>query len=349
MTWLTWRQARLSLCSVAAAAAVVVVLLVLTRPGLMDAYALQHSTFLDRLQSVRSDQSLYLAGIVALYLVPPVIGGFWGAPLVARELEAGTHRLVWTQGVTRTRWLAVKLAVTGGTALAVTAVLAVVVQWWSSPIDLSVDRGHAAGPFSLPRISPELFSARGVVPVAYAALALVLGVAVGLVLRRTVPAIGLTLVLVAAVQVVMPTLVREHLARPQVSSIPLTLTDVDGLRGRGPDVVDSYIVRTPTAGSWTLSDATAGPGGTHLQRLPASANCFPTPPDPGSPPPTTRPSRADMQACFARITAEGYRQRIVAFRAGSFWTLQWRETGLLSGTSLLLLGFSFWRVRRDLT
>ena len=44
-------------------------------------------------------------------LAPAVIGAFWGAPLVARELEAGTHRLVWNQSVTRTRWLATKLGV----------------------------------------------------------------------------------------------------------------------------------------------------------------------------------------------------------------------------------------------
>ena len=34
---------------------------------------------------------------------------FWGAPLLAREFETGTFRLAWTQSVTRTRWLAVKL------------------------------------------------------------------------------------------------------------------------------------------------------------------------------------------------------------------------------------------------
>jgi ABC-type multidrug transport system ATPase subunit len=33
---------------------------------------------------------------------PVLIGMFWGAPLVARELETGTFRLAWTQSVTRT-------------------------------------------------------------------------------------------------------------------------------------------------------------------------------------------------------------------------------------------------------
>src|SRR5207249_2490329 len=34
---------------------------------------------------------------VLLVFLPLVIGLFWGAPLVAGEVEHGTHRLVWTQ------------------------------------------------------------------------------------------------------------------------------------------------------------------------------------------------------------------------------------------------------------
>ena len=47
---------------------------------------------------------------VAALAVPGLIGMFWGAPLIAREFETGTFRLAWTQGVTRTRWLAAKSA-----------------------------------------------------------------------------------------------------------------------------------------------------------------------------------------------------------------------------------------------
>ena len=52
--------------------------------------------------------------------LPALIGLFWGAPLIARELEAGTHRLVWNQSVTRGRWLAVKLGLIGLAAAAAT-------------------------------------------------------------------------------------------------------------------------------------------------------------------------------------------------------------------------------------
>ena len=39
---------------------------------------------------------------VLLIILPVLVGLFWGAPLVAREVEHGTHRFVWTQGVGRT-------------------------------------------------------------------------------------------------------------------------------------------------------------------------------------------------------------------------------------------------------
>ena len=53
---------------------------------------------------------LYQLSFVIILLAPALIGMFWGAPLIARELETGT-RLAWNQTVTRSRWLAVKLAV----------------------------------------------------------------------------------------------------------------------------------------------------------------------------------------------------------------------------------------------
>ena len=66
---------------------------------------------------------LFLLSTGIILLAPAVIGLFWGAPLIARELETGTAALAWNQSVTRTRWLAVKLAVGGLTAMAVTEAL----------------------------------------------------------------------------------------------------------------------------------------------------------------------------------------------------------------------------------
>ena len=71
-----------------------------------------------------TDRNLFYAGIALL-------GGFWGAPLVVRELETGTHRLVWSQSVTRTRWLATRLGVSVLAAAAAVGVLTLAVTWWS--------------------------------------------------------------------------------------------------------------------------------------------------------------------------------------------------------------------------
>jgi hypothetical protein len=37
-------------------------------------------------------------------MIPPMIGAFVGAPVLARELETGTYRLTWAQGFGRARW-----------------------------------------------------------------------------------------------------------------------------------------------------------------------------------------------------------------------------------------------------
>src|SRR5690242_18892907 len=64
--------------------------------------------------------------------IPLVIGMLWGAPLITREFEAGTFRLAWTQGVTRTRWLAVKLGLGAIASAAIAVLLRLVVSSWSS-------------------------------------------------------------------------------------------------------------------------------------------------------------------------------------------------------------------------
>src|SRR6185436_5823191 len=69
------------------------------------------------------------AAILLLFL-PLLVGLFWGAPLVAREVEQGTHRLIWTQGISRTRWMFTKLALVGVVVLVAAAAYALLVSWW---------------------------------------------------------------------------------------------------------------------------------------------------------------------------------------------------------------------------
>jgi hypothetical protein len=113
--------------------------------------------------------AVYWGGIFVFYAVPAIIGMFWGAPLIARELEAGTFRVAWTQSVTRARWLAVKLGLAGLASMAAAGLVSLMVTWWSSRVD-------PLDPFGMNRLQPAMFGTRGIAPIGYAAFAFVLGV-----------------------------------------------------------------------------------------------------------------------------------------------------------------------------
>ncbi len=139
------------------------------------------STFLDSMKAGAVYPVLYIAGIGILYITPAIIGMFWGAPLVTRELEAGTFRLAWNQSVTRTRWMAAKLAAGGLAAMLTTGLISLIITWWASPIDRAGGFPTSFGQLS--RFSPVAFGARDLVPVGYAAFGFALGVTVGVLVR----------------------------------------------------------------------------------------------------------------------------------------------------------------------
>jgi hypothetical protein len=346
MTWLTWRQFRGQAIAVYTAVAAVVIALVVTGQQLADLARANVNVF-DVL--THTDHNLYVAGIVLLAVAPAVVGAFWGAPLVARELESGTHLLVWNQSVTRSRWLAVKLGVTTLASAVAVGALTLAVTWWAHPIDgaLSSTRG------SLPaRITPVAFAMRGITPAAYAVFAVVLGVGVGLVIRRSVPAIAVTLVLFVAVQVAVPLWVRPHLASPTQLTMPFSATKLDSIRAGGDGAPVAITLNTGTPGSWILSNTTVDRSG-HAAGLPSwLGGCLPGPPRPGSEAQRVevRGSAKDpLTACFNRLNAEGYRQHVVYQPASNFWRLQWAETGVFAGLSALLAWFCFWWTGKRLT
>jgi hypothetical protein len=212
--WLSVRQFRtqvvLAACVLVALAVVVVIV---GSQALSDYHATVISgtlnDFVDKYQSMGQ----WLSGLVLV--VPGLIGVFWGAPLLARELESGTFRLAWTQSISRTRWTLCKLGLLGLAGMAVAGLCSLLVTWWSSSLDLAV----GTGPFAN-------FDVRGIVPVAYAAFAFTLGVAAGAVIRQTVAAMGVTLVLFAAVRVMFREWLRPHLMAPVVARTPFTVTSL---------------------------------------------------------------------------------------------------------------------------
>ena len=132
--------------------------------------------------------SIYVA--YALAILPALLGVFVGAPLLAREVEQETHVLVWTQSITRLRWFAAEAGWIAAVSLVAAAALAALAAWWHRPFDVIFGSGIW-----------HFFDVFGLVPVAYALFALVLGLAAGTVIQRTVPAMAATLLAFTALRV----------------------------------------------------------------------------------------------------------------------------------------------------
>jgi hypothetical protein len=175
-----------------------------------------------------------VTGMRVMAVLPVLAGLFVGAPLVARELEFGTYRFAWTQGVSRRRWLLSKTALlAAGTVLAAGAA-SLVVMWWRSPLDTLEGR-----------IGPSSFDLEGIVVPAYAVFALALGVLAGLVFRRTVAAMTATLVAFGTARFLVSEFVRPHFLAPLHKVISATAT-------------------TGVPGDWVLSNTLVDGGGRQI-------------------------------------------------------------------------------------
>ncbi|GAB2814981.1 transporter [Actinocorallia aurea] len=345
MIWLTWRQFRGAAVAMAVLLAALAAVLLLTGPRMAADYSdgiascLPGEECADFYDRFFDDYQLpFLAATLVVLILPALIGLFWGAPLITRELEAGTHLLVWSQSITRTRWLAVKLGFTGLVATAAAGVSGVAVTWWSGPLDRSAPQGYAL-------MDPLVFSGRGIAPLGYAAFAFVLGVTVGMLVRRTLPAMALTLAVFAVVQIGMPLLARPHLIPPVTSTFELVQENVDHLNvGRDGVFAVSLGTAIPGhTGAWVLSSALVDPSGRTIADageqgvVPVSVTSGPCSPAQAGP------------GCLAEINRLGYRQKATYQPLERFWPLQWIETGIYALLALGLTLLSFRWIRRRLS
>jgi hypothetical protein len=120
MTWLIWRQHRYEILAMLVGAAFIAIGLVYGAdyvPRIRAELGVDTCRPLPTTSAncaILSTQASDLAQpfrwlVLSLFFVPAVVGSFIGGPLFARDLERGTHRLAWTQSVTRMRWSAAKL------------------------------------------------------------------------------------------------------------------------------------------------------------------------------------------------------------------------------------------------
>ena len=347
MIWLTWRQFRTQAVVVAAGLSAFAILLLVTGPHLVTLYrdsalASCHSScgtqaddFLTTVNSVAPYHLVYLLGALLIILLPAVIGLFWGAPLIARELESGTFRLAWNQSVTRERWLAVKLGVVGLASMAAAGLLSLILGWWASPIDQAATIQPVGGFEN--RFFPVVFGTRGIAPIGYAAFAFVLGVLVGLMIRRTIPAMGVTLAVIAAVQIVFPLWIRPHLITPVRNVSTVTVGNIQGLGvNPGNQQIQNVMVAAPDVpGTWIISNqVTTASGSTSLGTVQQACQ---------------GPLASGPQACFSALAQKNLKSVVTYEPPDRYWTFQWLELGIFLTVAVLLAWGCFWWVRRRLS
>ena len=329
MIWVTWRQHRTLLVASGGLLALMLAVLFVTGLGISHTF---HASGLATclavptrdcgdLASAFSDRYSSLSFLVPLFLVlPALIGIFWGAPLVAREVEQGTHRLAWTQTVTRSRWIGTKLAVLFAATAAGAALFTLVLSWWSRPLVLASDN----------RFEPGIFDLRGFVPIAYALFALALGIAAGALIRRLVPAMLATVTGYTLVRFFIAAFARPHYMATRVWN--------SSFFGIEPGA---------RAGDWVLSRTTVdGMGnvlgaGHELNLNVLIARCPGLIPSPGS-----FPDKDATAACAQRI---GLHIQAVYQPGSRFWAFQGIESAIFVALAVGLLALSVWLVKRKVS
>jgi hypothetical protein len=341
MIWLTWRQFRAQALTAAAALAAFAILLAATGPHLASRYAASAitschgfgcqtaaNTFLSQLQITSVYPTVYLLGMALILVAPAITGIFWGAPLIARELETRTFTLAWNQSITRTRWLLVKLTLTGLAAMAATEALSLGYAWWADPIGKAIDLGGSTSLFSGGRFSSLMFATHGITPLGYAAFAFTLGTTAGALIRRTVPAMAVTLAIFAAAQLAMPLLVRPHLIAPD-----RTIATIDSAQLDFGNLTATNVPGQP--GAWILSSGAINHAGQTVSNLPVACQAAVQGLKPASP-----------SQC---LESQGFREAISYEPASRYWPLQWIETGIFLALAVALAGFCSWRLGRRRT
>ena len=177
-------------------------------------------------------------------LVPGLIGVLLAAPFIL-DLEHGTYRLAWTQGITRRRWLAGKVGILVLTAVVASGALALLMAWWRSPqADLNG------------RLDTGVYDTAGIVVVGYALFALGLALVLGALWRRSAASLTVAFVGYFAMRIFVDYWLRNRLVSPLQGS----------WRGlRQPQFLYHAQIMSESGGSGKGGFKSGGPLGGHAQ------------------------------------------------------------------------------------
>ena len=261
MTWVTWRQHRgQAAVSLAVLAGLAVTLLLVSAPmrqafsrdGIARCLAAgpQAGSCQNTIGTFLSTWGFtYNQALVALLIIPGLIGVIIGAPLLGRELEQGTWRMAWSQTVPRTRWLITKLALVTAGLVALGVGMTLVFTWYRTPMDqLTGHFTYAAFDFEGLSLTASLLCA-----FAFAVLA-------GLIARRTIAAMVAAFIPWLAIRGLADFVLRQRYQPPLTEHLPASTHVLFG-----PNTTSM----TGHLGDWVLS-ATQTPAYVSVTYQPAS-------------------------------------------------------------------------------
>ncbi|MCX5084568.1 MULTISPECIES: ABC transporter permease [Streptomyces] len=330
MIWLTWKQHRKQALFAGIGLAALAAIMIPTGLRMHDAFdnsglgaclsnlgtdVLAANKAVDRCNALSTQfqnefKDLSFVGILFVIL-PLLVGLFLGAPLISREVEHGTHRFVWTQGVSRLRWALVKFGLVG----VVTALLAVVyalgVSWWYEPLAAN---GNG-------RFGYLWFDVQGIAPIGYTLFAVSLGIFAGTFARRVLPAMAVTLAGFAVVRIAVETLGRSHY-------MPAKTLNYGLASSQGPN---------PASSDWILSQGLRDGAG-KLVRENAQVGC-----------PPSNELKGDASSCLDQMAHQGLgpgSHNWQLYQPGDrFWAFQSIETGIFLALAALLVFLAVRRIR----
>jgi hypothetical protein len=330
MAWVTWRQHRVALAGAAGLLGVLAVYLWVAGLRAHHAYAVAAAchpassfacgTLMSNFNAAYGSTTELIAAL--LQAVPPLIGAFAGAPVLARELETGTFRYAWTLGFGRWRWTIAKLVPLAVVVAAAAGLFSLLLSWYCRPI-------FADG--SQTQLAPTLFDLRGIAFAAWTLADFAIGALAGMLIRRVVPAITATLAACAALALVVGLYLRQHYLTPLLTSNP----NVPGSPfGSIPNVPDS---------AWILSQQWQTRGGRPVSESALGQVLQ------GAPQFVGKGGVPQSSSVTQYLTQHGYTLWTAYQPASRFWPFQWIEGGWLLALSVLLIAATIWLVRRRVT
>jgi hypothetical protein len=310
MAWVTWRQHRAALAGVAVFLGALAGYLWLTGLQMHHSYATACHPASSLACTINfTGRYAVTVNVVRVFLqvAPALIGAFAGAPVLARELETGTFRFAWTQGIGRSRWTLVKLVLLAVAVAAAATAFSVLFAWYLHPF-------FAAG-YAIP-FATDIFDLGEVAFAAWTLAAFAIGALAGMLIRRVVPAIAATLATYAALALATALWLRQHYMAPPLT----TKLNLPG---------NAWLVS-----QWFTKDGKFA-FGVHGSGIVSAVSRL-CPPHIGN-------SGVSPGQC---LTQHGYTQW-VSYQPGSrFWPFQWIEGGWLLALSVLLIAATVWLVRR---